>query len=75
MDVVLSGRLPPLTLMVQREAYGDRPQLEDTQRGSWMEIPLEPYSENRITQLSPWADWWSTWTQTCVRLRIGDRQR
>ena len=59
-DIVLSQSLPPLTLIIRREAYGDRPQVQDAQWGAWVEIPLQTYSDSRVTQLSPWADWWST---------------
>jgi len=74
-DIVLSEGIPPLTLVIQREAYGDRPQMEQASWGTWVEIPLAEYEEELVTNVSPWADWWSTWTQTSVRLRIGDGQR
>ncbi|MBL7222962.1 MAG: hypothetical protein ISS72_03830 [Candidatus Brocadiae bacterium] len=74
-DFVLSDGLPPLMLVVQREAYGDRPQIRDAEWGAWVEIPLATYGKELVTHLSPWADWWSTWTQTTVRLRIGAQGR
>lgn len=73
-DLLLSPGLPPLTLLAQREAYGDRPVMEKAKWADWVEIPLADYSEDVVTKLSPWADWWSTWTQTSVRLRM-DAQR
>ncbi|MFQ5809512.1 MAG: hypothetical protein ACE5JM_07830, partial [Armatimonadota bacterium] len=74
-DIVLSEGLPPLTLVLQREAYADRPQMQGARKRAWVEIPLAAYGEELVTNLSPWADWWSTWTQTSVRLRIGARDR
>lgn len=70
-DIVLSEGIPPLTLIIQREAYGDRPQMENAKWGTWVEIPLAQYGEELVTNVSPWADWWNTWTQTSVRLRVG----
>ena len=75
LDIVLSNGLAPLSLVAQREAYGDRPAMEKAEIGAWVEIPLAAYEEELLTNLSPWADWWSTWTQTTVRLRIGDGER
>jgi hypothetical protein len=72
-DLLLSPGLPPLTAVIQREAYADRPQMESAQWGDWVDIDLASYSEPVVTRLSPWADWWNTWTQTTIRLRIGDR--
>jgi hypothetical protein len=74
-DIVLSEGLPPLTLVVQREAYADRPQMQDAPKRGWVEIPVAAYGEELVTNLSPWADWWNTWTQTSVRLRIGAGDR
>ena len=74
-DLTLSAGLPPLTLVIQREAYADRPQMESAQWGEWVDIDLATYPDEVVTRLSPWADWWSTWTQTSVRLRIGAEQR
>ena len=74
-DLVLSKGLPPLTLVIQREAYKDRPQIGDMKWGKWVEIPLASYEKELVTNLSPWADWWSTWTQTSVRLRISSQER
>ncbi|MFH1265551.1 MAG: hypothetical protein ABIK89_07460, partial [Planctomycetota bacterium] len=74
-QIVLSEGLPALTLVVQREAYEDRPEIEGIPWGTWVEIPLASYDEELVTNVSPWADWWSTWTQTSVRLGIGGRDR
>jgi hypothetical protein len=74
-DILLSEGLPPLNLVVQREAYADRPEMEEAQWGTWVEIPLASYQKDLVTNVSPWADWWSTWTQTSVRLRIGSKRR
>ncbi len=74
-DIVLSRGTPPLTPVIQREAYGDRPQVQEVRYGTWVEIPLAEYAEELVTNLSPWADWWNTWTQTSVRLRIGGGER
>ena len=74
-DIVLSEGIPPLALVVQREAYGDRPEMQEAPWGTWVEIPLAAYEKELVTDLSPWADWWSTWTQTLVRLSIGGQKR
>ena len=74
-DIVLSNGLPPLTLVIQREAYGDRPQVKMARWATWVEIPLASYGKELVTNLSPWADWWNTWTQTSVRLRLGEQER
>jgi hypothetical protein len=71
-ELLLSPGLPPLTLVAQREAYADRPQMESARWGDWVDIDLATYPDPVVTNLSPWADWWNTWTQTSVRLRIGD---
>ncbi|MCL4207386.1 MAG: hypothetical protein KJ000_33300 [Pirellulaceae bacterium] len=70
-DLLLSPGLPPLTLVLQREAYPDRPQMEAASWGEWVEIPLADYRDPVVTRLSPWADWWNTWTQTSIRMRVG----
>jgi hypothetical protein len=70
-ELLLSPGLARLTLVVQREAYADRPQMESAQWGDWVDIDLATYPDPVVTNLSPWADWWNTWTQTSVRLRIG----
>lgn len=74
-DILLSQGLPSLSLIAQREAYGDRPEMEGAEFGEWVEIPLADYEEELATNLSPWADWWNTWTQTSVRLGISDGKR
>jgi len=74
-DLVLSAGLPPLTLVIQREAYADRPQMKQARWSEWVDIDLTRYEEELVTNVSPWADWWSTWTQTSVRLRVGEQQR
>lgn len=74
-DLTLSEGLPPLTLVIQREAYADRPEMQEAAWSDWVEIPLAVYEGEKITSLSPWADWWSTWTQTSIRLRMeGERE-
>ena len=76
LDLTLSAALPPLTLVLQREAYADRPQMEKAQWGEWVELDVASFAADEVlTRLSPWADWWSTWTQTSVRLRIGSEAR
>ncbi|MHC4401735.1 MAG: hypothetical protein ACYTG0_18850 [Planctomycetota bacterium] len=74
-DIVLSKGLPPLALVAQREAYGDRPEMQEVAWGTWVEIPLAGYEKELVTNVSPWADWWNTWTQTSVRLGIGGQKR
>ncbi len=83
--VVLSRGLPPLHFQVMTEAYHDREQFAQWAGSSgapskWAEIPLAGYvgPKNRpelVTQLSPWEDWWSTFTQTRIRLKLEETTR
>jgi len=74
-DLILSAGLPPLTLIAQREAYADRPAMKAAKWSQWVKIPLATHTEELVTNLSPWADWWNTWTQTSVRLHMaGERE-
>jgi hypothetical protein len=49
--------------------------MEEARWVTWVEIPLADYQDELVTHVSPWADWWNTWTQTSVRLRIGGGER
>ncbi|MHB9024394.1 MAG: hypothetical protein ACYC7E_09495 [Armatimonadota bacterium] len=83
--LVLSRKLPPLRFQVQMEAYRDReqfPQWTGSHGASykWAEIPLAGYTGPKdqpelVTQLSPWEDWWSTFTQTRIRLKLENTTR
>ncbi|MHB9023895.1 MAG: hypothetical protein ACYC7E_06915 [Armatimonadota bacterium] len=80
--LVLSRGLPQLVLQVQDEVRQDRPPFM-VKYGygdlRWAEIPLNDYTQSRmypiVTQLTPWEDWFGTYTQTRIRLRIKDTPR
>jgi len=80
-NLVLSRGLPPLVLLVQDEFRKDRPCFMNTKFATgvgltWAEIPLKDYVAPKrqpaglVTQLSPWEDWFGTFTQTRIRLKM-----
>lgn len=81
----LSRGLPPLVFLVQDERRRDRDvfkgPVHPRSRAAWAEIPLQnytadkPHPENLVTQLSPWEDWFGTFTQTRIRLRMEHTER
>jgi len=80
-----SRALPPLVFIVQDECRKDRPCFmnpkESYGRLQWAEIPLKnytapkPHAAGLVTQLSPWEDWFTTFTQTRIRLKLANTKR
>ena len=88
--LVLSRGLPPLIFEVQDERRSDRPCFPSKQPGGWEEIPLPDYvgpkerniwtreaeaGHEVVTSLSPWEDWFGTFTQTRIRLKLENTTR
>jgi hypothetical protein len=81
--LVISRELPPLVLRIMDEVRKDRFQFM-TPKGydtlEWADIPLEDYESPKgypqglVTQLTPWEDWFGTFTQTRIRLRLDDTE-
>ena len=79
-NLVLSRGLPPLIFQVQDEMRQDRPCFMKPKDGhdqpAWAGIPLQDYVAPRgqpaglVTKLSPWQDWFTTFTQTRIRLKV-----
>ena len=82
---VLSRGLPPLLFQVHDEMRKDREPFLNPKPPpaplAWAEIPLkdyvgpekEPYGPvptGLVTRLTPWEDWFTTFTQTRIRLRL-----
>ena len=81
---VISRGLAPLTFIVQDEIRRDRPQFMNPKPSSglaWAEIPLQDYvapgpqPAGLVTKLSPWEDWFTTFTQARIRLRLENATR
>jgi len=84
-DLVLSRGLPPFILRIQDEHRKDRPSFADTPKGlkplRWADIPLKDYvapkkyPANLVTSLTPWEDWFGTFTQARIRLKLEGTKR
>ncbi len=82
---VLSRGLPPLIFQVQDEVRRDREVFLEPAAGynrlAWADLPLQDYVAPKgqpaglVTNLSPWEDWFSTFTQTRIRLRLENTER
>ena len=81
---VLSRGLPPLTLLAQDEGRRDREAFMNPKPGVanvWAEVPLKDYVSPKdqpaglVTKLTPWEDWFTTFTQTRIRLRLENTTR
>ncbi len=82
-NLVLSRGLLPLVLQVQDEVRKDRLEFM-TPKGynqlDWADIPLATYEspdgqpKGLVTKLSPWEDWFGTFSQTRIRLRLDDTE-
>ncbi|MHB9024605.1 MAG: hypothetical protein ACYC7E_10580 [Armatimonadota bacterium] len=84
--LVLSRGLPQLIFQVQDEVRKDRDCFQHTSpRGynnlDWVELPLNSYTAPKgqpaglVTNLSPWEDWFGTFTQTRIRLKLENTTR
>ncbi|NUQ65468.1 MAG: hypothetical protein HUU20_23620, partial [Pirellulales bacterium] len=82
-NLVLSRGLPPLIFQVQDELRKDRECFTtgSSERSAlapleWAEIPLKDYASPKevpaglVTKLTPWEDWFGTFTQTRIRLKL-----
>ncbi len=87
-NLVISRGLPQLIFQVQDEARRDRECFNDPARETvsysrldWAEIPLADYvtpegkPAGLVTNLSPWEDWFGTFTQTRIRLKMEGTER
>jgi len=90
-DLVLSRGLPPLVFLVEDEHRKDRDCFKNTKPRTHAraEIPLKDYASPKgiqfwspsgvvrgiVTNLTPWEDWFGTFTQTRIRLRLADTKR
>ncbi|HEY3416458.1 MAG TPA: hypothetical protein VGM23_06215, partial [Armatimonadota bacterium] len=84
-NLVLNRNLPPLIFQVQDEIRRDRDCFMNPKDGygtlAWADIPLKDYVAPKdqrpglVTQLSPWEDWFGTFTQTRIRLRLENTTR
>ncbi|MHB9023900.1 MAG: hypothetical protein ACYC7E_06940 [Armatimonadota bacterium] len=88
--LVLNRGLPPFVFQVQDESRNDRPCFPSKNPNGWEEIPLKEYTvpDNTaiwppvtdaryalVTALSPWEDWFGTYTQTRIRLKLENTGR
>jgi len=88
--LVLSRGLPPLVFQVQDERRNDRPCFPSKKPGGWEEIPLQDYVGPKerniwtreadpgyevVTSLTPWEDWFYTFTQRTIRLKLAGTER
>ncbi|MBL7039513.1 MAG: hypothetical protein ISR77_12840 [Pirellulaceae bacterium] len=84
-NLMLSRGLPPLIFQVQDERRKDRPCFMNVEKPlsplKWAEIPLEDYvapekyAAGLVTKLSPWEDWFGTFTQARIRLKLEGTKR
>jgi hypothetical protein len=83
-NLVISRGLPPLVFQVQDEVRQDRPcfmKPAGYNKLEWADISLQDYVAPKeqpaglVTRLSPWEDWFGTFTQTRIRLRLDGTQR
>jgi len=84
-DLVLSKNLPPFIFQVQDEKRKDRPCFMNTEKPynmlAWAEIPLKDYVAPKgrpaglVTTLTPWEDWFGTFSQTRIRLKMEGTKR
>ncbi len=81
---IVSRGLPPLVFQVQDEVRRDRPEFMEPAGYNnlrWADIPLQDYVAPKgqppdlVTNLSPWEDWFGTFTQTRIRLRLENTER
>jgi hypothetical protein len=71
-DLLLTG-LPPLALQFM-------PEVQQLQTGTrdvkgWKEKAIADYKPGLVTNLSPWGDWWSEYTQPTFYLKFVDDAR
>ena len=84
-NLILNRGLPPLVFQVQDEIRRDRPCFMNPKKGhgtlEWAEIPLKNYVAPKehppgmVTKLTPWEDWFGTFTQRRIRLKLENTER
>jgi len=84
-DLFLSKGLPPLIFHVQDERRRDRPCFAKTKPGfselKWADISMvgyvapKRYPPDLVTRLTPWEDWFGTFTQARIRLKLASTKR
>jgi len=85
-ELVLSKGLPPLVFQIQDEARQDRPCFKKSanagyNKAFWAEIPLKNYTAPKgqpaglVTKLTPWEEWFTSFTQTRIRLKMQGTNR
>jgi hypothetical protein len=87
-ELVLSRGLPPFLFQVWNEGRMDRPEFKKGYGNApsggwdtWEEVALKNYTApagnpaNLVTRLSPWEDWFGTFTQRTIRLRLENTSR
>lgn len=74
--IVLSRKLPPLTLHAQKLWWSRRDVYPETLPiGEWGRLPLTESKPGRVVEVSPWGPWWNDTHSPVVRLGIGDGER
>lgn len=85
-NLILNRGLPPLVFQVQDERRKDRPCFMNVEKPlsplRWAEIPLQDYVTPQgrhpaglVTKLTPWEDWFGTFTQARIRLKLAGTER
>jgi len=85
-NLILNRGLPPLVFQVQDERRKDRPCFMNIEKPlsplKWAEIPLADYVTPQgkqpaglVTKLTPWEDWFGTFTQARIRLKLAGTER
>lgn len=84
-QLILNRGLPPLIFQVQDERRKDRPCFMNVEKSlaplKWAEIPLDDYvapakyPPGLVTRLTPWEDWFGTFTQARIRLKLAGTER
>ncbi len=74
--IVLSRKLPPLTLHVQKLWWSRRDIYPKTLPiGEWVRLHLTENKPGQVVEVSPWSPWWNDMLSPVVRLGIGDGKR
>lgn len=88
--LLVSKGLPPMTYAVQDEARKDRPCFPSKDKDGWAYLPLKDYTgpqdgafwppipntrNGLVTALTPWEDWFGTFTSARIRLLLENSPR
>ncbi|HEY3417962.1 MAG TPA: hypothetical protein VGM23_13850 [Armatimonadota bacterium] len=83
-NLVLNRNLPPLIFQVEDEERKDRDcfmKSDPLAPLAWADIPLKEYVAPKgqptglVTKLTPWEDWFTTFTQARIRLKLENTTR